>query len=155
MKITILGSGGWGTALANLLCENGHSVTLWSYLKEECDNLRKTGENPFLKGIRLHPGIQFTSDYASVSGAELVVVATPSFAMRATAEKIRDLLPEGCILVSVTKGIESGTSLRMSQILEEVTGRTVAVLSGPSHAEEVGRGVPTGCVAACREQKIA
>ncbi len=155
MKIVILGSGGWGTALANLLCENNHEVTLWSFLKEECENLRKTGENPFLKGVKLHPGIQFTNDLSSVRFAEMVVMATPSFAVRSTAEKIRDHLPEDAIVVSVTKGIEAGTSLRMSQILEEVTGKTVAVLSGPSHAEEVGRGVPTGCVAACRDQAVA
>jgi len=155
MKIVILGSGGWGTALANLLCENGHEVTLWSFLKEECENLKKTGVNPFLKGVKLHPAIAYTSDLSSVRFAEMVVMATPSFAVRTTAEKIRELLPEKCILVSVTKGIEAGTSLRMTQILEEVTGRTVAALSGPSHAEEVGRRVPTGCVAACRDEAVA
>lgn len=77
-------------------------------------------------------------------------MAPPSFAARSTAETIAPYLEQDAVLVSVTKGIERGTSLRMSQILEEVTGRTVAVLSGPSHAEEVGRNIPTGCVAACR-----
>ena len=76
MKITILGSGGWGTALANLLSNNGHTVTLWSFLAEECENLKKTRENPFLKGIALHPNIAFTNDLDSVSGAEMVVFAT-------------------------------------------------------------------------------
>ena len=155
MKIVILGSGGWGTALANLLCENGHEVTLWSFLKEECENLKKTGENPFLKGISLHPAISYTNDFDAVSQAEMVVFATPSFAVRSTAEKVKDLLPSGCVIVSVTKGIESGTSLRMSEVISEVTGRTIAVLSGPSHAEEVGKGVPTGCVAACKVQSVA
>ena len=155
MKIVILGSGGWGTALANLLAGNGHAVTLWSFLKEECENLRKTGENPFLKGVALHHAIAFTNDFDAVRDAEMVVFATPSFAIRSTAEKVRELLPEACVIVSVTKGIEAGTSMRMSQVIEEVTGKTVAVLSGPSHAEEVGRGVPTGCVAACAKQKIA
>ena len=155
MKITILGSGGWGTALANLLSDNGHKVTLWSFLPEEAENLKKTGENPFLKGIRLHEGICFTSNFDSLAEAELVVFATPSFAIRSTAEKVKDLLGEETVLVSVTKGIEAGTSMRMSEIIASVTGRTVAVLSGPSHAEEVGRRVPTGCVAACADQKIA
>lgn len=155
MKITILGSGGWGTALANLLSNNGHTVTLWSFLAEECENLKKTRENPFLKGIALHPNIAFTNDLDSVSGAEMVVFATPSFAIRKTAENVKDLLPTNCVLVSVTKGIEAGTSLRMSEIISAVTGKTVAVLSGPSHAEEVGRGIPTGCVAACKDREVA
>ncbi len=155
MKITILGSGGWGTALANLLSENEHQVTLWSFLKEECENLQKTRENPFLKGIALHPAISFTNDLSAVADAEVVVIATPSFAVRSTAEKIAKMLPENCVLVSVTKGIEAGTSLRMSEIISSVTGKTVAVLSGPSHAEEVGRGIPTGCVAACADKDIA
>lgn len=155
MKITILGSGGWGTALANLLSENAHNVTLWSFLKEECENLQKTRENPFLKGIALHPSITFTNDLAAVKDADMVVIATPSFAVRATAEKIAGLLSDQCVLVSVTKGIEAGTSLRMSEIISSATGKTVAVLSGPSHAEEVGRGIPTGCVAACENQAIA
>ncbi len=155
MKITILGSGGWGTALANLLSNNGHEVTLWSFLAEECENLKKTRENPFLKGIALHPSISFTNDLHAVCEAEMVVFATPSFAIRKTAENVRDLLPQNCIVVSVTKGIEAGTSLRMSEIISAVTGKTVAVLSGPSHAEEVGRGVPTGCVAACKNREVA
>ncbi len=155
MKITILGSGGWGTALANLLSNNGHAVTLWSFLAEECENLKKTRENPFLKGIALHPNITFTNDLHSVCDAEMVVFATPSFAIRKTAENVKDLLPQNCVVVSVTKGIEAGTSLRMSEIFSAVTGKTVAVLSGPSHAEEVGRGVPTGCVAACQDREVA
>ena len=155
MKITILGSGGWGTALANLLSENEHQVTLWSFLKEECENLQKTRENPFLKGIALHPAISFTNDLSAVADAEVVVIATPSFAVRSTSEKIAKMLPENCVLVSVTKGIEAGTSLRMSEIISSVTGKTVAVLSGPSHAEEVGRGVPTTIVVGARKRDTA
>ena len=155
MNIVILGSGGWGTALANLLAGNGHNVALWSFSKDECENLKKTGENPLLKGIALHKNIEFTNAFDAVCNAQMVVFATPSFAIRATAEKVREDRPEQCVLVSVTKGIEAGTSQRMSQIIENVTGRTVAVLSGPSHAEEVGRGVPTGCVAACAVKEVA
>lgn len=155
MKITVLGSGGWGTALSNVLSCNGHDVTLWSFLKEESENLKKTGKNPLLSGVKLHPGISYTSELASVKDADMVVMATPSFAVRTTAEGIREHLSDKTVLVSVTKGIESGTSLRMSEIISQVTGCTVAVLSGPSHAEEVGRGVPTGCVAACADMMIA
>ena len=155
MKITVLGSGGWGTALSNLLCENGHSVTLWSYTEQESSVLRETHENPLLKGVALHPNIVFTSDFSSLSSAELVVMATPSFAVRKTAEAALPHLAEGTPIVSVTKGVEAGTDLRMTQIVAQVTHHPVVALSGPSHAEEVGRGIPTGCVAASEDAKLA
>ena len=154
MEIAVFGSGGWGTALAILLHQNGHQVTLWSYLEEESHVLRQKRENPLLPGVSL-PELAFTSDPACARGKHLIVMAPPSFAARSTAETIAPYLEQDAVLVSATKGIERGTSLRMSQILEEVTGRTVAVLSGPSHAEEVGRNIPTGCVAACRDLKTA
>ena len=139
MKITVLGSGGWGTALALLLLENGHEVTLWSYTEEESRVLRETRENPMLKGC----------------GA--VVMATPSFAVRATAAKLKQLADPGTIVISVSKGIEKDTSLRLSQVIEEeLQGHCpVVVLSGPSHAEEVGRHVPTGVVAASEDLELA
>ena len=154
MKIAVVGSGGWGTALAKLLAENGHDVTLWSFLKEEAENLKKTRENPLLKGVAL-PEMNFTHDPACVAGCGLVVMASPSFAARSTAELVKPYLEKDAVLVSVAKGIEEGTSKRLSEIIAEVTGRTVAVLCGPSHAEEVGRGIPTGCVAACPEIHVA
>lgn len=155
MNIAVIGSGGWGTALALLLHNNGNAVTLWSYAKEESDNLREALENPFLPGISLPADITYTSDPACVRGKALVVMATPSFAVRSTARAISAYLEDDVILVSVTKGIEENTGKRMSQIVEDETGKTVAVLSGPSHAEEVGRGIPTGVVAACRDAKIS
>ena len=91
----------------------------------------------------------YTSDPACVKEKELVVVATPSFAVRASAKAIAPYLEPDVTLVSVTKGIEKETAMRMSEIVQAETGKMVAVLSGPSHAEEVGRGIPTGCVAAC------
>ena len=154
MNIAVIGSGGWGTALAILLHNNGHRVTLWSYDARESENLDHARENPFLKGIVIPDVIACTSDPACVRGKQMVVMATPSFAVRATAEKIKPYLDEQVVLVSVTKGIENQTGKRMSEVVSEVTGRTVAVLSGPSHAEEVGRGVPTGCVAACADKTI-
>lgn len=155
MKIAVIGSGGWGTALAALLRKNGHQVSLWSYHASESQLLRQTGESPFLKGVPLPEGIGYTTDPACVNGQDMVVMATPSFAVRTTAQAVAPYLDGGSLLVSVTKGIEAETNLRMSQVLEEVTGKKAAVLSGPSHAEEVIREVPTGCVAACREEAAA
>jgi len=155
MKIAVIGSGGWGTALACMLLENGHEVSLWSYTQAESDGLKQNHKNPFLPGIDLPQGLEFTSDPAVVQGKSLVVMATPSFAIRTTARAIAPHLEPGCVVVSVTKGIESGSGKRMSQIIAEETGATVAVLSGPSHAEEVSRGIPTGVVVAAEEQATA
>ncbi len=157
MKIAVLGSGGWGTALAMLLVENGHEVTLWSYLEEESQRLRETGENPLLPGVKLPQGLQYTWDLSCVKGCGAVVLATPSFGVRTTAEQIRPYLTPETILISVSKGIEKGTSLRMTEIIRQVTGDLcpVAALSGPSHAEEVARRVPTAVVSACPDRVVA
>ena len=157
MKITVLGSGGWGTALALLLLENGHEVTLWSYTEEESRVLRETRENPMLKGVPLPETMGLTTDMGAVKGCGAVVMATPSFAVRATAAKLKQLADPGTIVISVSKGIEKDTSLRLSQVIEEeLQGHCpVVVLSGPSHAEEVGRHVPTGVVAASEDLELA
>ena len=157
MKITVLGSGGWGTALALLLLENGNDVTLWSYHRAESDTLRTTHENPLLKGVVIPEEMKFTCDLAAVKGCGLVVMATPSFAVRSTAAQVKDLLDPGTIVVSVSKGIEKDSSLRLSQVIQAEIGDKcpVVVLSGPSHAEEVGRHIPTGVVAAADDPKIA
>lgn len=157
MKVAVLGSGGWGTALAMLLVENGHDVTLWSYQAEESRHLAETGENPLLPGVKLPQGLTYTSDLACVTGCAVVVMATPSFGVRSTAGQVKDLLSPNAILVSVSKGIEKGTSLRMTQIIREVTEDKwpVVALSGPSHAEEVARQVPTAVVSACPDQAAA
>ena len=106
MKITVLGSGAWGTALALLLLENGSDVTLWSYTEEESKVLRETHENPMLKGVLLPEALKFTTDMSAVKGCGLVVVATPSFAVRNTAKQLKELADPGAILVSVSKGID-------------------------------------------------
>ena len=157
MKITVLGSGAWGTALSLVLLENGHQVTLWSYTHEESQTLRDNRENPMLKGVPLPDALALTDDMSCVKGCGLVVLATPSFAVRATAAKLKDLVDPGTILVSVSKGIEKDTSLRLSQVIEEEIGDKcpVVVLSGPSHAEEVGRRIPTGVVAAASDRAVA
>lgn len=157
MKIAVLGSGGWGTALAMLLSENGHAVTLWSYLEEESRTLRETGENPLLPGVKLPSELDYTADLSCAAGKDAVVFATPSFAVRSAAEAVKPFLNQNMVLISVSKGIEKGTSLRMTQIIRQATGDLcpVVALSGPSHAEEVARGVPTAVVSACEDQKAA
>lgn len=157
MKTAVLGSGGWGTALAMLLAENGHDVTLWSFLEEESKKLQETRKNPLLPDVALPETLHYTWDLSCVQGCEVVVMATPSFGVRSTAEQIKGYLTPDMTLVSVSKGIEKGTSLRMTQIIEEATGKIcpVVALSGPSHAEEVARRVPTAVVSACADQKAA
>lgn len=155
MNITVVGSGGWGTALALLLHKNGHQVTIWSFAQSEIDYIRQHHENALLKGVPIPEDIGLTNDISAVGESPLVVSAVPSFAVRSTAEKMAPHLQKDAVLVSVTKGIERDTSRRMSEILSEVTGHTVAVLSGPTHAEEVGRGIPTGCVVACPDKQVA
>ena len=155
MTITMLGSGAWGTALANLLCDNSHRVTLWSRTEEKAAAMRETRENPRLQGVTLHPALEISGSLDPVRESEMVVFATPSFAIAETARKVRDLLRPDAILVSVTKGIEAETGCRMTEILRRETGRIAVALSGPSHAEEVSRYLPTGCVAACEQVELA
>ena len=152
MKTVVLGSGGWGTALSLVLHRNGHPVTLWSHVPEKAAYMERARENPRLEGVPLPPELRLTADMACLTEAELVVVAVPSYAVRETAHAAAPLLRPGTLLVTAAKGIERDTHLRMSQILEQETGGAfpIAALSGPSHAEEVARGVtllsrtPTG-----------
>lgn len=157
MKVCVLGSGGWGTALSLVLLENGHDVTLWSFTREEYEAIRYAGENPMLKGVPLPKELRLTWDMNAAAGCDMVVLATPSFAIRTTARKLKDIVTPGTVLVSVAKGIEEGTSKRLTEAIEEETqGRCpVVALSGPTHAEEVGRGVPSAIVAASRDQQAA
>ena len=157
MKAAVLGSGGWGTALAMVLCDNGHDVTLWSHSPEKAALLAEQRENPLLKGVRLPEKLKITSDISVVSDADLVVSASPSFAVRDTMGKASPFLRPETVLVSVSKGIERDTNLRMSQIVREATGDKckVVALSGPSHAEEVSIKLPTGCVSACEDEAAA
>lgn len=155
MDIAVVGSGGWGTALAKLLHKNGHTVTVWSFAQSEIDYIKEHHENALLKGVTIPEEIGLTTDISVVKGKKLVISAVPSFAVRSTAKNMAPHLDQDAVVVSVTKGVERDTSLRMSQIIEEETGHTVAVLSGPTHAEEVGRGIPTGCVVACKDKALA
>ena len=157
MNITVLGSGGWGTALALLLLENGHHVTLWSYMEAESATLREKRENPVLPGVPLPGELGLTSDMACVKDSALVVLATPSFAVRTTARQVKPCLAPGAVLVSVSKGVEKDTSLTLTEVIAQEVGEDhpIVALSGPSHAEEVGRKVPTVVVAASKDEKSA
>ncbi len=155
MKITVVGSGAWGTALAIALCKNAHDVTLWVRSAEKAEQMKKTGCNPRLQGVALPENLQISSDAACVVGCALAVVASPSFAIRQVCRQIAPYLDADTLMVSVTKGIEQGTLLRMSQVVEEETHRSVVALTGPSHAEELALGMPTGCVAASPNQAHA
>lgn len=156
-KIVILGSGAWGTALGLVLLENGHDVTLWSYFEEESRVLVETHENPMLKGVPLPETLKFTTDMACAADADVIVLATPSFAYRSTAGRLKEIVRPGTVLVSVGKGFEQKTSLRLSQVIASEVGDAcpVVVLCGPTHAEEVGRGVPTAIVAASQSREAA
>ena len=157
MKITVLGSGGWGTALALLLTDNGHDVTLWSHSAQRSALLEQTRENPRLPGVPLPEALHLSAALDSLRESGAVVMATPSFAVRETARMAAPLLREDAVVVSAAKGVERDTALCMTQVIEEELGGKgrVAALSGPSHAEEVGRRAPTGCVAASRDMAAA
>ena len=157
MKTAVIGSGGWGTALALVLVENGHDVTLWCRRADKCEELRRTRENPLLKGVPLPEALKLTDDLEAAEDCGVVVLATPSFAVRATARRLAPHLTPGTVLVSVSKGIEKDTCLLLHQVVEQEVGDKcpVVVLSGPSHAEEVGRGVPTGVVVASEDRAAA
>ena len=155
MNIAVVGSGAWGTALAIRLHKNGHDVTLWTYEKDLIGQMEQTRINPRLPGAVLPQGLKISGDYSCVSGCPLVVVASPSFPLRSVCRGIAPHLDANAILVSVTKGLEDGTQLRMSEVVAQETGREVVVLTGPSHAEEVALDIPTGCLAACENKQLA
>ena len=155
MKIAVVGSGAWGTALAIRLYQNGHEVTLWSHREENVFRMKETRINPRLPGSVLPEDLTLTTDCGCVSGCPLVVMASPSFPLRAVCRRIAPYLDENAVIVSVTKGIENGTGLRMSQVIEAETGRSVVVLTGPTHAEEVSADIPTGILAASADKELA
>ena len=155
MKVSVVGSGAWGTALAIRLHKNGHDVTMWTFEKDLIEEMEQTRRNPRLPNAELPDGLKISGDYACVRGSKLVVIASPSFPMRSVCRGVAPYIDEDAVVVSVTKGIEDGTCKRMSQIVAEETGKKVVVLCGPSHAEEVALDMPTGCLAACEDQALA
>ena len=155
MKAAVVGSGAWGTALAIRLCKNGHDVTMWTFEKELIPQMENERLNIRLPGAQLPEGLKISSDYACVKGCKLVVMASPSFPIRSVCRGVAPYLDEDAVMVSVTKGIEKDTLLRMSQVVGQDTNRPVVVLTGPSHAEEVALDVPTGCLAASENKELA
>lgn len=156
MKITVVGSGGWGTAVACLFAGMQHEVTLWSFKSDECEALIRNRENKeFLPNVKIPDSVRFTTDFESLKCADLVIVAVPSHAVRATSAKLRDFY-NGCPILNISKGLEQKTLLRLSGVIKsEIPGALVAVMSGPSHAEEVGRKLPTTNILACDDEKTA
>ena len=155
MKIAVIGSGAWGTALAIRLCGNGHDVTMWTHSPEKASWMQHSRRCPRLPKAELPLNMTITADPACVAGCRIVVMATPSFPIREVCGKIAPHLDADAVMVSVTKGIENGTLLRMSQVVEEVTARPVVVLTGPSHAEEVAFNIPTGLLSASTDRHLA
>lgn len=157
-KVSVIGAGSWGTALAVLLDGNGHDVTLWSYLESEMLMLRQEREQKDkLPGVKISERMLVTNDLeTAVTGQDVVVLAVPSTAIRSTAANCAAFGKENQIFVNVAKGIEEDTLLFMTDIIqEEIPQANVAVLSGPSHAEEVGRGIPTTIVVGAKDEQTA
>ena len=161
MRIAILGAGSWGTTLAVLLSNNLHQVSLWSYRESDAETIRKTRENPgFLPGIFIPENVEATSDLeAAIAGREMIVAAIPSQFLRAVVERLRHVSFDRVMVVNVAKGIENGTLMTMSEMLLEtlphLRPENVSTLSGPSHAEEVSKKVPTTVVAASTSLETA
>lgn len=151
-RTALVGAGGWGTALAVLWAKRGNEITLWGHNAERTEKIRVSRENlEYLPGVKLPESIQVTSDISHCAEADLIVFVTPSTALRSVANQLRaSLSGSRPVLLSGTKGIEHGTGMRMSQVLEEIFPQnTVAVLSGPNLAVEVSRDLPTATVLGC------
>lgn len=156
-KIGVIGSGTWGTAIAVLLYNNGHEVDLWSAIPAEIEEMQKTHKHKNLPEVTLPEEICYTADLKkAMEDKELLVMAVPSVFVRSTAKRMKEFCRAGQIIVDVAKGIEENTLYTMSMIIkEEIPQCEPAVLSGPSHAEEVSRGLPTTCVAGAHKKAVA
>ncbi len=157
-RIGILGAGSWGTALAILLHDNGHDVTVWSINEKEVEMLNTTRRHESkLPGVEIPEGISFTMDMKeTMSDKDVCVLAVPSPFIRSTCQKMKEYVRAGQIIVNVAKGIEESTLYTLTDIIEEeMPYADACVLSGPSHAEEVSRRLPTTCVVSARTRKTA
>lgn len=151
MKIFVIGDGGWGTANAILLSGYGHEVALWGAFPDYTAQMREKGENfKFLKGVKLPPELKLVNDRSMATAADVVVLASPSKFFASVAEGFKGLIRSDQLVVSLTKGLCETTHKRMTELAEEILGiKDVVALAGPTHAEEVSRGIPTAIVAAC------
>lgn len=157
-KIGILGAGSWGIALSVLLHGNGHEIIVWSIIREEVEMLQEKREHVSkLPGVKLPDDMKFTNDLEeAMAEKDVLVLAVPSPFTRSTARSMKPYLTKGQLIVNVAKGIEETTLMTLSeQIEEELPEAEVAVLSGPSHAEEVGRGIPTTVVVGAKKKETA
>ncbi len=163
MNICVLGAGTWGIALSALLSKNSHSVSVWSAIPEEIEMLRETRTHKNLPGVTLPDDISYYTDMGeAIFGAEIVLYVTPSEFIRATARRSVPYLRDGVVLVNAAKGIEKQTLLTMTEVIsDEINSNapdlkySIVALSGPTHAEEVARGLPTSIVSACEDERIA
>lgn len=157
-KIGVIGAGSWGIALSKVLSDNGHDVMVWSIVEDEIKMLKEKHEHvDKLPGVHLSDSIHFTCDMAeAIEGHEILVLAVPSVFTRSTAKTMAPFVSEGQIVVCVAKGIEEDTLMTLSDVVEEeIPAADVAVMCGPSHAEEVGIGLPTTVVAGARSKETA
>ena len=158
-KISVIGSGGWGIALTILLYKNGHDLTIWSFDKREAEELKTTRENKTkLPNILLPEDIKVTDNLKeAVDNKDVLILAVPSKAIRSVSKSLKDIIKDNQIIVNVAKGLEEDTLKTMTDIIEEELKEKnpqVAVLSGPSHAEEVGKGIPTTCVVSAHNKEL-
>jgi glycerol-3-phosphate dehydrogenase (NAD(P)+) len=159
-KVAVFGSGSWGTAFSLVLADAGNEVTMWARRQELADAINDKRENlDYLPGLELPPAIRATHDpEEALADASIVVLAVPSQSLRANLEHWAEHIPPNAVLMSLMKGVELGTTLRMSEVIEEVTGigdERVAVLSGPNLAREIAERQPAASVIACTEVEVA
>lgn len=160
-KICVLGAGSWGTALAVLLAGNSFQVSLWGRPEDGIDMMKSSRENSkYLPGVDIHPDVSPTVDMKeAMEGAEVIVLSVPSQAIRSVTEQAKNYYSAGSYIVNTAKGLEIKSGMRLSQVVEEVLGHEIrpwySVLSGPSHAEEVGRQIPTAITVAAYRQETA
>jgi glycerol-3-phosphate dehydrogenase (NAD(P)+) len=162
-KIGVLGAGTWGIALARMLALSEYEVTVWSALEQEVEEYSKTRVHPNLPQTVIPEGVLFTKQLEEACrGKDVLLFAVPSVFVRQTAQKARPFIPDGQLIVDVAKGIEAETLLMMSEVIQEELNKDgchnnvkIVALSGPTHAEEVARDLPTTIVSACKDQKAA
>lgn len=155
MKISVLGSGGWGIALAILAESNGHQVTLWSPFEAEVNELLDTRESKkLLKGVKIPESIAITTNLYLIENSDITIIATPSIAVRETAVRLKKIKVPG-IVVNVAKGFEAESLKRLSEVISDEITAPVVIMSGPSHAEEVARRIPTSLVACSKDYEAA
>ena len=155
-KVGVLGAGTWGMAVARVLCNRHHSVMVWSALPQEIEYIQKNRTHPKLPELEIPDDMEFTTDIKEVCNSEYLVVAVPSIFMRSTMETAKDYIKDQ-ILIDLAKGVEKDSLYTMSEIIRDVLGNQakIVALSGPTHAEEVVRDMPSTIVSACDDLEVA